>query len=442
MLAIAVVDGETGQTLFERAAETSVIPASVKKAISTATALHYLGPGHRFRTTLEAHGPIAGGRLAGDLVIRGGGDPTLGSARVPGSLSYEQVLAEWVDAVERAGICEIQGDVAGDDSFFPYSPWPDEWSWIDVANAYGSGTSGLCFNDNQYDVYVEPGSEAGSPARISHCHPPMPHAEWSANVTTAGGGTGDDSVIYTLPDRPERFMKGSVPVGALCPVRGALQNPAAFAAGLLMRALVDRGIMVRGASRGTQGKALACKNAQLLGVIESPPLSAVIHQLNKESFNMYAEMMLMHTARAAGNGSRESGVAAEEAYLKQLGAPLHGVYIHDGSGLSRMNYVTAKALARFMFAMQKEPHFGVWLDSLPVLGVDADLKDRHAGTPLRGRVRAKTGLITRVRALSGYLDARSGRRYCFALFANQYSNSWVEVDHDLDRILEGLYDSL
>ena len=178
----------------------------------------------------------------------------------------------------------------------------------------------------------------------------------------------------------------------------------------------------------------------MIATFQSPTLAAIQLKLNKQSFNLYAEMMLMHTARAAGDGMRDSGIKAEEAYLKELGVPLEGFHITDGSGLSRSNAVTAAGMAQLMAALARQPHFAVWKGTLPVLGVDGDLRNRETSSPLRGKVSAKTGLINRVRGLCGYLETKSGRMVTFGLFANDYSKSWTQVDKDFDALLRAAYE--
>jgi len=442
VIGIAVVDPRTSEVVFERNSHTSLLPASCLKAITTAFALKQLGPEARFQTRLECIGEVADGVLTGAVVIRGGGDPTLGSDKVEGALSSGTLLAQWVEAVQRAGIREISGSVLGDPSYLPDDPLPSGWMWEDIGNYYAAGTSGLAFYDNLYHLYFRPGSRVGDPAKIVRTDPPIPQIRWTNQVRTGPADSGDQGYIYGQPGSWERLARGTVPLGPEFSIKGSVPSPHIVAADALRSALETSGITVRSPRRGGRVAAIPAGQPRTLAVTVSPPLSRIVHRLNKESHNFYAEMLLLHAGKAAGAQDRAQSIEAELAYLKSLGVPTGGMHINDGSGLSRLNFVTAIGMVRFLQAVQREPWFDVWLDSLPHMGVDADLKNRHADTPLKGRVRAKTGLIERVRGLTGYLDAKSGSRYCFAIILNGYEDSWVAVDGDVDIMLRALHDAL
>ncbi|MEI7635472.1 MAG: D-alanyl-D-alanine carboxypeptidase/D-alanyl-D-alanine-endopeptidase [bacterium] len=444
---VAFTDAATGKPFFERDALRSAVPASCMKAITTAAALHYLGASHRFTTTLEKRGTIdASGNLRGDLIIRGGGDPALGSNRIEGSATSATLLADWAKAVEKAGIKSIHGDIIVDDSFFTREPIPDAWDWVDIGNYYATGTSGLSFNDNLFHLYFEPGKSAGAPAKILRTDPELPGIEWINEMLTGPADSGDQGWIYGATGSPKRWTKGTIPMGPEFSIKGALPDPGL----VLARELIKAGITIcaQGNVRyyDSEHASLSKDNnegtTRVIAMTQSPPLSQIVRTLNKQSFNFYAEMLLMHIARAAGNGTRDSGIAAEMRFLKQLGVDLRGVHISDGSGLSRNDCVTARAMTDLFRLAQKEPWFQAWHDSMPILGVDADLSEREKHSPIKGKVHAKTGLITRVRGLCGLLETASGRKVSFALFANNYDTGWTQVDKDFDTILRSAYDHL
>lgn len=440
IMAVEFLDPKSGTVLFEQNARKSVMPASCLKTITSAAAMHFLGSDHTFTTTLEAGGTTdPTGVLHGPLIIRGGGDPTLGSSRVDGSVSSPTLLQEWADAIKAAGIHEAAGGIVGDDSYFPWEPIPDDWTWSDIGNYYGAGTSGLCFNDNLYLLYFKPGRSIGQPAAIVRTEPPMSVIQWINDMKTGPAGSGDQGDIYGSPASNKRWVRGTIPAGGEFAIKGAMPDPAAGAAFLLSEKLKAAGVQVKGPIRGAEGRSPLNTSRTLLSRHESPPLRSIVRTLNKQSFNLYAEMFLMNIAKTT-SGSRESGIAAEREYLQKLGVPLEGMTIMDGSGLSRRDTVTADGMARLMGALQREPYFDAWKDSLPVLGVDGDLRNRETTSPLKGKVKAKTGLISKVRGLCGYLETRSGRTICFALLANQYSGNWQDVDKDFDLVLRDAYE--
>lgn len=444
-VAFALADGASGEILAESDAGRAVVPASVVKAITTGATLHHFSPGHRFRTTLECSGTTSpDGVLLGDLIIRGGGDPTLGSTRVDGALSSATLLDQWTSAVAAAGIRAVAGCVVGDASCFTADPVPDSWEWVDIGNGYGTGTSGLCFHDNYYWVSFRPGASVGDPAPIVRTDPPMPELRWVNEMRTGPAGSGDQGYIYGAPFSSIRAARGTIPQGdPEFAIKGSFPDPAATLARLLCDRLTSAGIAVAQGFRSAHNESCST-DTLLLSAIDSPPLGAIIHKLNKHSQNLYAETLLLHLARQTGDGSRDAGLSAVRNFLRALKVPLGGVALHGGSGLSRTDTVTARALVAFFHAMQREPHFAVWRDSLPVLGVDADLRRRAQGTPVAGKVHAKTGYLggPPTRTLAGYLEGRSGRTYCFAFLVNHFGNSYTEVDRDVDAALLALFELL
>ncbi|MBX7243903.1 MAG: D-alanyl-D-alanine carboxypeptidase/D-alanyl-D-alanine-endopeptidase [Candidatus Sumerlaeaceae bacterium] len=440
IVSVAVLDPQTSEVLFEHNSSTAMIPASCMKILSSATAMHFLGPDHRFTTTLEASGIVTSGVLEGDIIIRGGGDPCLASDRVEDSMSSESLLNAWVDAVKASGIRSIKGGVLADDTFLPREPLPDNHTIDDIGNYYAAGTCGLTFHDNLYYLTLRPGAQVGAPAEILRASPPLPGMEWTNQVTTAAPKTRDGTNIYGYPDTFTRVITGTIPLGGEFTVKGSLPAPALTAAQMLEDRLVRAGIPVDRAP-GVASETVTT-STHMLAQTMSPPLAKIIRTLNKQSFNLYAEMMLMLAGKAAGTTSREEAIKAEKVWLESIGTPLNGFRIDDGSGLSRGDTVTAHGMVRLLAALQRQSWFETWKSTLPILGIDGDLRDRQKDSPLRGRVQAKTGLISRVRGHCGYLQARSGSIYCFAIIVNYYTCPWAEVDSDTDAILMAIYNSL
>ncbi len=418
----------------------SVMPASCMKTVSSGIAMSHLGPDHRFHTDVITSGSVANGLLNGDLVVRGGGDPTLGSDRVKGSLNALQVIDEIVSATRAAGIQNIIGDVVGDDSYFPWDPVPDGWDWQDMGNYYGAGTSGLCFSDNLYQLRFQPGKAANEPTRILNSDPPLPDVEWVNEMRTGAAGSGDQGYIYGGPACNLRWARGTIPAGDTFSIRGSLPDPALTCAQMLKATLNSRGIKVGGIARSTRGKSEGTGGTIIL-TLESPRVADIMFNLNKQSFNLYAEMMLMHSSRLAADGLRASGVKLEEKFLKEANVPTQGWSITDGSGLGRTNTVTALGMVHYLSALMKQPFFGEWKNTISVMGVDGDLSKRGIGTPLVKSVIGKTGYIGGSRGLVGYLTTRSGKELTFAIFANHFDGTMKSVDADIEKVLLKAYDT-
>ena len=271
-------------------------------------------------------------------------------------------------------------------------------------------------------------------AEIIGTTPQMPEIEWTNFMKTGAADSGDQGYVYGPPGTLKRRARGTIPLGPPFSIKGAMPDAPQAAARFLREELTSAGISVSGNPISSNAPA---SRGRVLATIVSPPMRDVMRVLNKQSFNLYAEMFLMHLGKKAGAESRTDAIKVEEQWLKEMGVDLTGVYILDGSGLSRGNLVTAKAMAQMMCGLRDRPNFQVWRDTLPVLGVDGKSgKD----LPIRGRVQAKTGYIERVRGLTGYLQAKSGRELTFALFANAYANKMSDVDKDFEAILMAFYE--
>ena len=440
VFAVCFMDPENRKELLNVNAGKSVTPASCMKTVSSGISMSHLGPDHRFHTDVLTSGSVSNGVLDGDLVVRGGGDPTLGSDRVKGSRNASQVMDEILSATRSAGIEKITGDVVGDDSLFPWDPIPDGWDWQDIGNYYGAGTSGLCFNDNLYHLRFQPGKVAGDPTRIVGTDPPLPNVEWVNDMRTGAAGSGDQGYIYGSPACNLRWARGTIPAGDTFSIRGSLPDPALTCAQMLKTALTAQGIEVGGEARSTRGKSEGTGGNKIL-TLQSPTVAEIMFVLNKQSFNLYAEMMLMHTSRAAADGLRATGVKLEEKFLKEAKVPLTGWNITDGSGLGRTNTVTALGMAHYLSALMSNPHFKEWKHTISVMGVDGDLSKRGTGTPMVNKVIGKTGYIGGSRGLVGYLKTKSGKEITFAIFANNFEGTMKSVDTDIDQVLLKAYET-
>lgn len=440
VMAVAVFDPSTSTMLHERNADTSVMPASCLKAITSACALHYLGMEHTFGTAVEAHGPVAQGTLRGDVVIRGGGDPALASGKCSDALSSAAVTATWVSAVKAAGIRRVRGDIVGDASLYMDEPLAPGWMWEDIGNYYAAGTSALSWHDNLFYATFQPGKAVGDPAKLARTSPALTGVTFENLMKTGPAGSGDNGFIRGAEGTWQRTLRGTLPLGGEFTIKGSLPDPPLAAAEALREALRGAGIQVTGKARS--GALSPEKASSIIAETVSPPLHRIVHTLNKQSHNLFAEMLLVAIGAETGTATRGGGIEAVLSMLKARSVPLGGIQMADGSGLSRLNLVTARAMVIFLASVIDDPWFEVWLESLPHLGEDADLKNRHRDTALKGRVRAKTGYIGGVRGLCGYIDARSGHRVCFAIIANGYSGSLTEVDQRTDAILAALHDAL
>jgi D-alanyl-D-alanine carboxypeptidase/D-alanyl-D-alanine-endopeptidase (penicillin-binding protein 4) len=439
LVGVRVESLSTGEVLYERDAGRHVMPASNMKLVTLAVAAERFGWDFRFETRLEAAGPIRDGVLHGDLIVAGGGDPSIGSADADPS----PLFAGWVVALREAGIRRINGRLVGDDDAFEDEGRGGGWSWDYLTAGYAAPSGALSYNENVAVIRVRPGERDGAPALVL-VTPPGHGFDVTNEVTTvpAGSGRGTLSVARTSGSR-RLVARGRIPAGANEIVRTTtVDNPTLFFVRSLAATLAAYGLTVRDGAWDIDELETPVPAGERRVVVrqQSPPLSALAGYLMKVSQNFYAETMLKTIGLAAsGAGSESAGRRAVRDTLASWGIPEDAVVVYDGSGLSRYNYVTAGAIVEILRRMwESDVHRGPFLATLPVGGHDGTLASRMRNTDLARHVQAKTGSIANVRALSGYLDRPSGEKLVFSIIANHFTAPSRQVDALVERALARL----
>jgi len=420
-------------------ADTALVPASTLKAITTATALEVLGAGYRFQTTLQHSGTIDDeGILRGDLIIQGGGDPTLAENGAGSTLS------KWSEAVRGAGITRIEGRVIGDDAAFGTQILADSWAWNDLGNYYAAGPSALTFLNNQFHARFRTTTAPGTIAEFLGTRPKLPGIAFVNEMKVGAAGSGDQGYIYGQPFGTEFYLRGTVPAGGgEFEIKGSLPDPAFFCARSFHEHLIAQGIPVSGVAtthRRLQMEKAAIDGArQSILVQQSEPLETLIVLTNHKSVNLRAEAI----HRAMGMAKKSAGTtAAASEVVKEFwaghGLDMTGFVMADGCGLSRSNTITARQTALMLHKAASFPTFPAFRASLPVAGQSGTLSSFGRGTVIEGNVRAKSGTIDRVRNYAGYLTAASGKRYAFAVFLNQVPGEIGTAKDAAERMLVSL----
>jgi serine-type D-Ala-D-Ala carboxypeptidase/endopeptidase (penicillin-binding protein 4) len=464
-LGVLIVDGDTKQPVYELNADRYFTPASNTKLFTTALALATLGPDYRFRTTLETQGTLdPDGRLRGDLILVGRGDPDFSNRRIPYDAvnaidgPSEKPLVEMVDALIAKGVKEIDGDIVGDDSYFPYEPYPDGWAIGDIPEGYGAAVSAICFDDNALDVKVTPGDPVGAPAGVT-VEPWLGHDVYDYDITTGPADSSPDFHMVAEPGRKKFLLRGSIPFGhATMDLGAAMPDPAENTAQVLKQMLLARGIRVQGDARArhappppenpppspsTTATPPPAPGSTILAERDSPPLIEIVRVLNKVSENLHAEILLRTVAREqTGIGSLDGGLKIEQKFLTSIGIPLGDVLVDDGSGLSRENLVTPRAVVTLLQYVRQQPWGDAFVSTLPVAGLDGTLEHRMNGTPAESRIQAKTGSVARVQALSGFATTLRGEHLIFSLFDNHNGGPGREAEKTLDAIAVAMVQDL
>ena len=412
LVSVYAVRTDTQEVLIDQNSDLSLTPGSCMKIATTGAALHILGAKSRFSTLLEYDGSIESGTLHGNLYIKGGGDPSLGSDRISGSLPWETQIEAWKDAVLKLGIRRIEGKVIGDARRWEKALAVPSWSWEDLGNYYGAGSSALSFHENSYSLVFKPGVKVGDSAVILRTEPPLTGVVFQNEVTTGPAGSGDQACIYGSEFSPHQFIRGTIPAACLeFSIKGAIPDPAQAVADFLEAALQKAGVRL-------ERKELSCQEKRMaFHVTTSPTIGEIVHWTNQKSVNLYAEHLLKQMGLAVhGVGSTAAGIRAVTDFWREL-IDLGGFKVADGSGLSRKNLITAKQLVQMLLKMKSSDHFPIFFESLPL---------QESG------MRAKSGSMSLLLAYAGYTD-----QITFAVLVSQCADSKL-VKEKMKALLSNL----
>jgi serine-type D-Ala-D-Ala carboxypeptidase/endopeptidase (penicillin-binding protein 4) len=463
---ILVADRDSGETLYELNADRFFTPASNAKIFTTSLALATLGPDFRFRTTLETNGKLAvDGRLSGDLVLVGRGDPDLSNRKFPyaGKVErdgpVEKILAEMADEAVVRGVKEIDGDIVADDSFYPYDPYPAGWSIGDIFFTFGSPIGAIAFNDNTIAVTVLPGAQVGDPASVL-VEPASAFDTFARNITTVAVGANSEIGVVRQPGPEFLLLQGMIPLShAAIKLDLAMPDPAETAGASLKQLFESRGVHITGTVRVRHAPppeiypdapvvlgplpAAIDRNAVVLAEHLSLPLIESIGLTNKVSQNLHAELFLRAVAREKkGFGVTDAGLWAEQDFLKSVGIADGDVVLSDGSGLARDDLVTPRATVQILRFDDHQPWGPDYISTFPVAGVDGTLETRMQGTAAAGKVMAKTGGLDHVRALSGFATTAGGEHLIFSMFGNNNPQHGRDSTVAIDSIVVAMIETL
>ncbi len=415
---ISVFSLSRGEKLYEREAAELCIPASANKLITAAVALSRLGPDYQFKTSVFSDGRIEGGVLHGNLIIVGSGDPAQ-SPRFHGGDPFG-AFQGWAQKLKGKGVAAIYGDIVGDGGAFEEIPYGDGWEWNDLTQGYAAPVSALQFNENLVSFRIFPGSVQGSGAFVE-TSPLKDYLNLDAGVLTGRGNSASRIRIQRNDAKESVALRGSVPLKSAAIVRDIpVRSPVRYYVAALSQALREQGIDL---SRAGIREARNCdlQSASLLWTHVSPALSEIIKPLLKESLNLFAETLARSLGvQLRGEGSFAEGKTIVEQTLAELDVDKGSYRYADASGLSRLNLVSADMLVRILRSMHKKKFFPAFYEALPTAGIDGTLQNRMKKTAAENNARAKTGTLSGISAVSGYVQTRDGEMLAFAMIANNF----------------------
>jgi len=419
----------------------SLVPASTMKIVTTASALVKLGSYKTFKTKIQHDGFIdSNGILHGNLYIKGGGDPTLGSKYfLKADELQNDFMQKWIAEIQSFGIKSIIGKVIGDATIFSQDMVPSSWMWGDMGNYYGAGASGLSVYDNLMKIQFRTGKQNGDSTFVECFYPFLPNLTFD-NQVKASKINRDKAYVFASPYNTNYKIQGTLPKNREeFIVKGIIYDPAYQTAYDLEYYLLQNGIEIQ--KKATTIRRMKLKgdsiiwNRKIIYTHISPSIGRIVYYTNHKSINLFAEHLLNQMAVSKSNeGSNFSGsIAVKSFWNKRINAK--GMYVSDGSGMSRMNAISAFHLTSILRYIKKSKSYKSFYSSLPLAGKTGTMKRIGRKTYAQGRLRAKSGTMTRVKSYAGYVKSKSGKNLAFAIIVNNYNCYTSTMTKKLERIM-------
>jgi D-alanyl-D-alanine carboxypeptidase/D-alanyl-D-alanine-endopeptidase (penicillin-binding protein 4) len=431
---VAVHSLARNERLFEQNPRTLLVPASTMKLVSLAAAAEAVGWDYVFETKLLASGPVMDGVLKGDLVIVGSGDPSVLGRPL------SDAFGPWIDALRARGITRIEGRVVADDDALEEPKPGFAWSWEDLGYTYGAIPGALNLAENKLDILVSPATLDGLPVTIE-----LPADARDLPVMNAArtGPAGTRTTLWPefRPGEPSLTLNGTIAIGEKpIVISVAAGNPTEWFARVVRNRVLAAGIDVAGQAVDVDDLSLrpGWTGATVLHAHRSPRLAEIAKPLLKDSINLYAEAVLRLAAGPSALRTTDAGLDAVRARLESWGVPKESIQIVDGSGLSRRNVVAPETLLAVLQRFYDESGASPFMQAQAVAGRDGTLASRMKGTPAEGNAVGKTGSMSNVRTLAGYVKTADGEPLAFAMMANNFEGPAPAVTATIDRLVARL----
>lgn len=433
---LTVLD-EDGNKIESVNSDKLIIPASNQKLYTLAAVLDRLGSDFRYTTNIYGDGELVGSIWEGILIISGVGDPSISGDLYNNDREY--VFKEFLDQLKEIGIDSLTGKIIPIKQYFDNQYYPKGWSWDDLSFYYGVQIDDLSYNNNAVDLEVTADGIVGED---------KPNLKWFPDNTNYVNFINRQSIISKNMEYDEFYRRklgsniidlgSGLPKGYYEKESLSIENPSLFFVDSFAKFLNRNGL------KFNQEEFLQYdwfQGGQVLASHTSKPLSGLIKWANKESDNFYTEMMLKTLAAEEQGipGTFENGIKEVRNFLAEQGVDTILVKMNDGSGLAMGNYTTTGNISRLLYSMKSHRESDVFYNSFSIAGIDGSIKHRFKGTELYNNLRAKTGYVSGVRMLSGYMTASSGKQITFSLATNHFAGKVSPVDKDHQKILEYLY---
>jgi len=425
IISLYVVERGSGKLVLQKNGETGLAPASCQKVVTSVTAFELLGKNYSYRTLLGRAGDVRDGVLNGNLVITVSGDPGLGSWRWKNT-GMENTGMQVVDALKKAGIRQIQGDVIINDRKWETQSTPRGWIWEDIGNYFGAGARGLNWHENQFDLILRPGTLTGDSVSILSIEPKLDGVVWVNELRTGPVGSGDQSIIYLPEGGTTAFLRGTIPAGrSTFTISGSMPNTVNVFSGFLKNLFDSNGVRFTGTVRSNaiprHDDHVLVAQLNTISTITSPPMDSLNYWFLKKSINLFGEAFVKTIAlEKKGFGATDTGLALVKAFWSERGIEPAALNMLDGSGLSPANRITTKALVNVLQYARKQNWFASFLTALPLMN----------------GITMKDGYIGGVRSYCGYVKSKPGREYTFSFIVNNFSGSPASAREKIWKLLD------
>jgi len=433
---LKVVNVRTGDAVFDRNGGDGLNPASTMKVVTAATALKYLGPAYKYKTRVYIDGDVgADGVVKGNMYVKGGGDPHFVVER----------MWKLIQELELNGIERVSGDVIFDESFFAADYALPGWTKqrdLERGPAYFASLSALSLNFNTVALVIRPGKEATKSAVVVLETPASDYVEIVNEVKTGSAGSRRSIGIQReiVDGKMKMTVTGSIALdGGMRRYYRSVADPTAHFMAAWMEMMASQGIEVKGKAR----RGRTAESAERIAQHTSPPLAAILMDMNKYSNNFMAEQVLRTVGAEVkgGPGSTDKGLLVVSEYLQSLGLDDEDFTLVNGSGLTRQAKLSAQVLTAVLVDMAADTTVGhEFHTSLAIAGLDGTLIRRLTDDP--GRLRGKTGTIDGVHCLAGYVGADDGEQYAFAFMVNDHGGSVSQVKRLHDRFARKMFEAV
>jgi D-alanyl-D-alanine carboxypeptidase/D-alanyl-D-alanine-endopeptidase (penicillin-binding protein 4) len=441
-----IVTDSAGRVLYARNADRLFVPASNTKLVVTAAASAFLGPDFRIETSVYGTGPVEDGTLQGDLVVYGRGDPTFSTRCYgPDTLALgacetaSDRLGALADSVRARGIRHVAGSLVGDGSYFDDDLFHGDWDLYDINWWYAAPVSGLGFNDNSVDLTWGPGPTVGAPAAVSIA-PDVGLVRFENRTATGDSATRTTVDYHRAPGTWDVWADGMVAANrAPTTEYFAVPDPSLFFAAAFRAALARHGVSIAGRTWSTTDslRYRASREEPALVTVAGRLRDDILFPILNTSQNWFAEMLLKTLGRrVGGSGSWRAGLQVERQFLvDSVKADSGGFNLSDGSGLSSGNLIAPRTFAALLRYMWSHPQRSGFLRGLPRSGQPGSLRTRFVGTALEGRVVAKTGSISHVNSLSGFIERPTRGPLIFSVIVNNHTVGGRRVLQQIDSVV-------